>query len=333
MLRFTEEQQAAVVNQRRAFNAQQIAMAETHRLTAEGANLLGNASPMPRDVWGEWDNDGLMVQRSMLAVFNDLAASVARPFPIGKLISYFQQISDSGEVNVSLDGRSTARTDQQTYAYVGTPVPIVNSTFSYGWRQVAAAQTEGVQLDDAGRLNSNRKISETLETWALDGNAKMVVAGAPLYGIRTHPKRSTRSTTNDLSTCTGAEWLADVNATTALLYAKNVFAEPTLYVNINDWKYARETDFSTSYPGKTIAQRVLESGVANVVPSSSVAADEIIAVVKDPTLIRVLNAMPPTTVPLFRANPHDDYNFMSMGAAVVEVRYDTADQSGIAHSS
>jgi hypothetical protein len=156
MLRFEEDQEAAVKNQRRAFNAQQVAMAETHRLNAEGANLMGNASPIPRDVWGEWDNDGLMVQRSMLAVFNDLAASVARPFPIGKLISYFQQISDSGEVNVSLDGRSTARTDQQTYAYVGTPVPIVNSTFSYGWRQVAAAQSEGMQLDDAGRLNANR---------------------------------------------------------------------------------------------------------------------------------------------------------------------------------
>ena len=332
MLRYTTEQEAAVIAQRRAFNINQAEMAQ--RLGAENGNILvGNASPLPKDVWGEWDREGVELQRSRLAVFNDLAASVARPFPIGKLVSYFQQISDSGEVNVSLDGKSTARTDQQTYAYVGTPVPIANTTFSYGWRQWEAARTEGVQLDDAGRMNASRRIDETLETWALDGNSKIVVGGAQLYGIRTHPKRATRSTTNDLSACTGAEWIADVNATTALLYAKNIYAEPTLYVNINDWKYARETDFSTAYPNKTIAQRVLESGVANVVPSSSVAADEIIAVVKDPSLIRVLNAMPPSTVPLFRANPHDDYNFMRMAAAVVEVRYDTADQCGIAHSS
>ena len=332
MLRFTDEQQATVINQRRAFNAQQEAMAQQFGLT-DGAALIGNASPLPKDVWGEWDNDGLVVQRSKLAVFNDLAASVARPFPIAKLISYFQQISDSGEVNVSLDGRSTARTDQQTYAYVGTPVPIVNSTFGYGWRQMEAARSEGVPLDDAGRMNANRKVAETLETWTLDGNDKVVVAGAPLYGIRTHPKRATRSTTNDLSSCTGAEWLADVNAVTQMLYNQNIFAEPTLYVNINDWKYARETDFSAQYPNKTIAQRVLESGISGVVPASDVAADEIIAVVKDPTLIRVLNAMPPTSVPMFRANPHDDYDFMSMAAAVVEIRYDTEDQCGIAHSS
>lgn len=332
MLRFTTAQQNAVIGQRTAFNQQQRELAEALG-NNNGSLVAGNATAVPRDVWGEWDTDGLELQRSRLAVFNDLAATLARPFPIGKLINYFQQISDSGEVNVSLDGRSTARTDQQTYAYVGTPVPIANTTFSYGWRQMEAARTEGIQLDDAGRMNANRRIDETLETWALDGNSKVVVGGNTLYGIRTHPKRATRSTSNDLSACTGAEWLADVNATTALLFAKNIFAEPTLYVNINDWKYARETDFSTSYPNKTIAQRVLESGVAGVVPSSSIAADEIVAVVKDPALIRVLNAMPPATVPLFRANPHDDYNFMRMAAAVVEVRYDTADQCGIAHSS
>lgn len=332
MLRYTTDQEAALLAQRAAFNNQQ------RELSAQlgnnnGSPLVGNASPLPRDVWGQWDEDGIMVQRTRLAVFNDLAQSLARPFPIGKLVSYFQQISDSGEANVSLDGRSMAKKDRQTYAYVGTPVPIVNTTFGYGWRDVEAARSEGMQLDDAGRLNANRVVAETLEDWALDGASNIVVGGAQLYGIRSHPKRSTRSTTNDLSACTGAQWLADVNATTSLLYSQNIFAEPTLYVNINDWKYARETDFSTSYPNKTIAQRVLESGVAGVVPSSSVNADEIIAVVKDPTLLRVLNAMPPSTVPLFRQNPHDDYDFMAMGAAVVEVRYDTADQCGIAHSS
>lgn len=335
MLEFTQQQQDFIVANRRAFNERQTALANAAGLHNDNqANLIGNASPLPRDVWGTWDREAVEIQREVLAVFDDLSGSVSMPMSIGKLIHYFQTVSDSGEVNVSLDGRSKARTDQPVFAYHGTPLPIIDSTFSYGWRQVEAARSDGFQLDASGRANAMYKVAEKMENIALSGDAQIVVDGNTLYGLTNHPKRSTRSTTNDLSACTGPEWVQDVNATIALLHAKNFRVPATLYVNWDDWYYAGNTDYSSAYPNKTIAQRVREAeGVSNVVPSSKVAADEIIAVVKNRRVLQVLNGMPMVTRAQFRANPEDDYNFVTMAATALEIKYDADDQCGIAHSS
>lgn len=326
-----DAQNQLLVHQRRAAAERDRSFAQ---FLGSGAGLVGNASPLPRDVWGEWDREGIEVQREVLSVFGDLAGSVSMPMPIGKLVHYFQIVSDSGSVNVSMDGRSKARTDQPTIAYEGTPLPIIDSTFSYGWRQIESARTEGFQLDGAARRNADFKVAEKLEDLALNGDSTVVVGGDQLYGLRNHPKRNTRSTTNDLNACTGPEWKEDVDATLALLHAANFKVPATLYVNWNDWRYATTTDYSTQYPNKTIAQRILEDTmVREVIPADNIPADEIIAVVKDRRVVQVLNGMPMSTRQQFRANPEDDFNFVVMAAQAVEFKYDAEDNCGIAHSS
>jgi uncharacterized linocin/CFP29 family protein len=329
MLRFSDEQQRFVLANRRAFNERQTAL----NAAIGGSVLLGNAYALPKDVWGQWDREGIEVQRSTLAVFNDLAAAVATPMPIGKLIHYFQTISDSGSANVSLDGRSNARTDKPTFDYHGTPLPIIDSTFSFGWREVEAARTEGFALDGAARMNAMRKVAETLETAALEGYSTITVNGQASYGLRNHPKRNTRSTGVTLNGATGAEWLAEVTATLKLLHGDNFKVPATLYLNWDDWFYATSTEFTTGYP-KTIAQRVMElGGVREIVPADSIVADEIIAVVKDRRVVSVLNGMPMATTAKFRANPQDDYDFVTMAAAAIEVKFDAENNCGIAHST
>ena len=329
MLRFTPAQQNLIVNERRAFNNRQRALAEMH-----GETMFGNASVLPRDVWGQWDREAVELQRSTLMVFNDLAATLSTPMPIGKIVHHFQTVSDSGEVNISLDGRSKGKTDQQVIDYHGTPMPIIDSPFGYGWRQVAAAQTEGFQLDAAGRMNAMRRTAEKLEDLILDGDTKIKVGTSALYGLRTNPKRSTRTTGQALNGATGVQWLADVTATLKLLHAKNFKVPATLYVNFDDWFYAQNTDFSTAYPNKTIAQRVMEGGgVSQVIASDSVTAGQIIAVVKSREVLQVLSAMPMATRAQFRANPEDDYDFVTMAAAALEIKHDADDNCGVAVSS
>lgn len=328
MLRFTPEQQAFVLANRRQFNASQVALANAH-----GQTIIGNALPLPKDVWGQWDREGVEIQRTTLAVFNDLAATVSTPMPIGKLVHHFQTISDSGQANVSLDGRSKGRTDQPVFAYHGTPLPIIDSPFSYGWRQVEAARSEGFQLDSAGRMNAMRTVAEKLESIALDGDAGIVVGGATLYGLRNHPRRNTRTTSQALNGATGAQWLADITATLKLLHADNFKVPATLYLNWDDWFYATSTEFTTGYP-KTIAQRVLElGGVREIIPADSVTAGQIIALVKDRRVVQVLNGMPMMTRAQFRANPEDEYNFVTMAAAAVEIKFDADQNCGVAVSS
>ena len=328
MLRFTDEQQAFVLANRRQFNASQIAMAENH-----GQTLIGNALPLPKDVWGLWDREAVEVQRTTLRVFNDLSSSVSMPMPIGKLVHHFQTVSDSGSVNVSLDGRSKGRTDQPVFAYHGTPLPIIDSPFSYGWRQVAAASTEGFQLDAAGRMNSMRKIAEKAESLMLNGDTDIVVGADPLYGLRTHPRRNTRTTAQALNGATGAQWLATITATLKLLHGDKFKSPATIYLNFDDWFYATSTEFTAGYP-KTIAQRVLElGGLREVIDADSINPGEVIAVVKDRRVLQVLNGMPMTTRAQFRANPEDDYNFVTMAAVALEIKFDANQNCGVAVSS
>ena len=328
MLRFTDEQQAFVLANRRQFNASQIAMAENH-----GQTLVGNALPLPKDVWGLWDREAVEVQRTTLRVFNDLSSSVSMPMPIGKLVHHFQTVSDSGQVNVSLDGRSKGRTDQPVFAYHGTPLPIIDSPFSYGWRQVAAASTEGFQLDAAGRMNSMRKIAEKAESLMLNGDTDIVVGADPLYGLRTHPRRNTRTTAQALNGATGAQWLATITETLKLLHDDNFKSPATIYLNFDDWFYATSTEFTAGYP-KTIAQRVLElGGLREVIDADSINPGEVIAIVKDRSVLQVLNGMPMTTRAQFRANPEDDYNFVTMAAVALEIKFDANQNCGVAVSS
>lgn len=332
-----------IFNQANPHGAKSLAvMPRTPEAAAMVANIIAanartesarNATVLPKDVWGDWDRESVQIERSILAVFSDLAASVSVPFPVAKSLHYAQLVSDSGSALVSMDGRATAPGDQQTYKYAGTPVPMITSAFQYGWRQMEAARSEGFALDSDGRANATRRVAEQLEAAALDGYSDITVNGQASYGLRTHPKRSTRTTGVALNGATGAQWVAEVVATLKLLHAKNHRAPATLYVNWDDWFYAANTEFTSGYP-KTIAQRVLESGgIASVVPSNSVTAGQIIAVVKQTQVVRVLNAMAISTVPKTRIDQFDPYVFMTMAATAVEIKYDDKDQCGVAVST
>lgn len=333
MLLFTNNQRDVVLNTRRAYNAAQRHLGEVAGDAIVGNAAIGNALPLPRDVWGEWDREGIAVQRKTMAVFNDLAASVSTPMPIGKLMHHYQKISDSGQSYISLDGVFEGKTDQQTFEYVGTPIPIISSPFSYGWRQVAAAQSEGFNLDGSGRENAMDKNAQKAELIALDGDTSIVVDGNPLYGLRTHPDRVTRATGVALNGATGPQWVAEFDATLKLLEDQEFTGEATIYVNFADWRYAERNEYTAGYPRKIAEHIRALGGVGQIVPARDVTPGQIIAINKDRRTVQVLNAMPMTTLPKFRANVHDPYDFVNWMAAAVQVKSDANGNCGVAVSS
>lgn len=325
MLKFSKEQAAAVIANRRAFNIKQ------RELGANG--LLGNATSLPKDVWGQWDRDVITVARPLLGVFDDLSNSVAMTLPIGKSLSYYQTASDSGTATVTMDGRDDGRSDQPTLDYHGTPVPVVRSKFSFGWRQMAAAESEGFNIDLAARDNAFRKVAKSLEDGALNGYAGISVNGQASYGLRTHPNRNTRPIGVTLNGATGADWLTEIAATIKANMDANYDGPATIYLNKGDLFYAQTNDFKAT-GDKTISQRLLEiEDIDAIVGSSAVPANEIIAVVKRRDVVQVLNAMPITTLPRFRANTDDDYVFMTQAIAAVQIKADAKGQCGVAHSA
>lgn len=336
MLKYTKEQQALILNARRRWDAMQRNMAAMHGFAVNDANgqfisydnLIGNASVLPRDVWGEWDRSAITVQRDVLAVFNDLAATVSRPMALGKIVHYFMTLSDSGDVNISLDGRGKAKTDQPVMAYEGTPLPIIDSELSFGWRQMLAAQTEGYSLDSDAIANHQRKIAEKLEDLVLNGDSTIDVGGSKIYGLRNAPFRKTGTTAIDLNGASGAQWLEAISEVVSLMHDNNYYAPVTIYLNYKDWFYATVNDYAPNYAG-TIFKRIMEiPGVAALVPASKVPANELLGVVKRSDVVQILNGMPMTMRPKARQNPEDDYVFSVLAAAAPQFKHDANGQAG-----
>jgi len=325
MLRFTPEQELAVNAAREGFNLSQTAM-------AANASLVGNAAPIPVDAWRRIDSRGAMIQRDVLAVFNRLAAANQTPVGVGDLVNFYPQISDSGEVVVSMDGRQAGRGDQANVKYVGTPVPAFTSDARFGWRQMEVIR-KGGSLDTDTIANHQRKVAEKLEDMVLNGLSSIVVGGATIYGLRTFPERSTDTHGVDLNGATGAQWLTAFSNLINALVGDNAFGRVTVFLNYGDWVYASLNEFVAGYP-KTILARMQEiAQVAEIVPASKVPANDMLGIAGLATgeWGSMLQAMPLVTRPKARQNTEDDYVFGVMAMAAPQFKSDYDGHSQIAH--
>lgn len=334
MLRFNAEQDTVVNRSRAAFNGRQTAMAVAAQFAdGFGDNFVGNAAQIPLDAWRRIDARGVAIQRDVLAVFNRLAAANSTPVSMGDIVSYFPKISDSGEVHVSMDGRSEGKADQAIVKYAGTPIPILDSYARFGWRQMEVMRKGPGNLDTDTVANHQRKVAEKMEDMALNGLPTIVVGGSTIYGLRTFPDRNTNTHGFDLSATTGENWLATFEKLINALIADNAFGRVTVFLNYGDYTYADINEFVAGYP-KTILQRLREIGqIADIVPCSKVPADEVLGIANIGTgdWGTILSGMPMVTRPKMRANPEDDYVMGVIASVAPQFKSDFDGKSQIAH--
>jgi uncharacterized linocin/CFP29 family protein len=331
MLEFNQEQQAAIFAARDQFNARQVALAANSGAMA----FEGNALSITVDAWRRIDQRAQALARSRLAVFNRLAQASTIPVSIADLVNYYPQVSDSGEVLVSLDGRGQAKADAASVKYVGTPVPVLTATARMGWRQMEVHRKGGGLIDVTTIANKQRKIAEKLEDMAINGLASVNVGGDTIYGLRTLPQRNTFSHGLTLATATGAQWLAAFKSAISAAIGDNQFGRLTVFVNQGDYTAADTTDYAANYQG-TILQRLRTiSQIADIVPASSVPVNEILGIADLDTgeWGGILSAMPMTTRPKNRSEPEDDYVFSVISAAAPQFRSDYNGQSAFVHGS
>lgn len=326
MLKFTDEQQAAVNHARKSFNDKQAQL-------AGDISIVGNAAAVPLDAWRRVDGVGTQIQRDVLAVFNSLSAASQTPVGVGDIVSYFGKISDSNEVSVSMDGRNAGLQDQAVVSFSGTPIPVIDSASRFGWRQMAVINKGQMSLDTATLANGLRKVAEKAEDMVLNGLSSIVVGGSTIYGLRNFPDRSTDTHGLDLNGASGASWLVAVSKVVTKLIADNAYGRITLYLNYGDYVYADMNEFVAGYP-KTILQRLREiSQIEAIVPASKVPVSEMIGVAGLNTggWGTILSAMPLVTRPKMRHNAEDDFVFTAMMMAAPQFRSDANGQSQIAH--
>ena len=326
MLQFTPAQELAVNAARSAFNQSQSAM-------AANAELVGNATPIPVDSWRRIDARAAQIQREVLAVFNKLAAANTVPAAVADLVSFYGKMDDEGEVALSLDGRQAGLNDGPALTYEGTPIPVLDSSLRFGWRQMEQIRRGAGSLDVDAIATHQRKVAEKLEDMTLNGAASIKVGQSTIYGLRNFPERSTNTHGLTLASASGAQVLAAFKDLLSKLVADNAYGRVTVFLNYGDWLRLSVDEFTSGYP-KTILQRLQEiQQVAEIVPASKVPADEIIGVAGLPTgeWGSILSAMPMTTRPKARHNPEDDYTFSVIAMAAPQFRSDAKGQSQIVH--
>lgn len=329
MLRFTPEQQQAILAARAGFDRTQTALA------AANTDFIGNAAPVDIDAWRRIDSRATDVQRDILAVFNRLALASQTPLDIGDLVSYFPQTSDSGEASVSMDGRHPGRSDQALVKYAGTPVPIVSSEARWGWRQAAVNRKGRLNLDVISTENSMRKVAEKLEDMALNGDSNIVVNGMGVVGLRNHPNRNTFTHGLTLASSTGAQWLTAFTSMINGLIGDNAYGRVTVFLNWGDYTAASINEFAAGYP-KTILMRLKEiEQIEEIIPASKVPANNIIGIAGLSTggWGTILSAMPMVSRPKARVNAEDDYVVSVMAAAAPQFRVDYDGRMPIVHGT
>lgn len=331
MLKFTPEQQAQIAAARAGFNLRMTAMAAN----SAAMSFEGNSLAIPLDAWRRIDGRAQQLARTRLTIFNRLAQASTIPVSIADLVNYYPQVSDSGDVLVSMDGRNTAKADQAVMKFVGTPVPILTSNARMGWRQMEVLRKGGNMLETVSIANNQRKIAEKLEDMVLNGLPSIVVGGDSIPGLRTLPSRNTFTHGFTLATATGAQWLTAFKQAIAAAMGDNQYGQITLFVNQADFTAADTTDYAAGYAG-TILQRLRAiNQIKEILPSASVPSNEILGIVDldGGEWGGILSAMPLTTRPKTRLEPEDDYVFGVIAAAAPQFRSDYAGQSAFVHGT
>lgn len=331
-------QRKHVLNQWNHFAKHNSGFVEANRDTS---GFIGNAAAIiPQDVYREFESQTKELMRANnLVLMNDLMP-LAKSLPVGKVEHIYRQASDSGIVVTDLDGTTPAELDKADYTYDRTIKVIHKTGFGRSWMEMEGQRSEGFDALIDDQANAVRAIQDTIADHIYNG-ASPSFGGTDAYGIKTSSKvQAVDLDTTDLNinfaTSTSpsairAGWIAMRDK---LRIDNNVSGDLTFYIspeiesNLLQF-YGTEAGDS----GKTVIQTLKElPGVADIKMDRSLSGNEVVYGVLDGMFIRPLVGMAVTTVPLFRQNPFDNYNFVTWTNMGLEIKTDYTGKTGWAYA-
>lgn len=324
------EQWKHVVNHRNGFNIQQKAIRQ----------MFNNAAAViPRDVYQEFDNTTLTLARANnLTIMNDLMP-LAKSLPVGKIEHIYRRASDSGIVRSSISGQIPVELDKAAYDYESTIKVIHTTGFGRSWMEIEGQRSEGFDglIDD--QANAVRAMQDAIAAHFIDGTSD-TFNGTDAVGIKNSTAvqsvdldasdLNVNFATNTTPTTIRSKW---VNLIDKLRITNNAVGDITFYVSREIMSNFQQF-FSTSDTGfGTVLQNLKTlAGVADIKEDASLSGNQVVGIILDTRYIRPLVGMAIATVPLFRANPMDNYNFMTWANVGLEIRSDYNSQKGVLYA-
>ena len=317
-------------------------------VNAHNSQMMGNdAAVLPRDVAQEFDRQQVELMRANnLTLLSDLMP-LARALAVGKIESIHRRVSGSGQAKRSLTGRTTVEIDKAAFDYDSTIKVIHQDGFGRDWMEMQSQRTEAFDglVDD--QANSNRTVLDSIATHiysgALDENGKVIsYNGTAATGIKT----STKTVAVDLDASgmnidftSGAATPDAIRTGWVSLVAKlrvdnNVGQDITFYISADiETNFQRFYGTTAGATGKTLMAVLKElAGVADIKVDRTLSGNEVVGLVLNAQYIRPLIGMAVSTIPLFRANPMDGYNYMTWANVGLEIRTDFTGKSGVMYA-
>jgi len=291
------------------------------------------------DEWKDIDTVVLQeAQRRLVGVQDLISRGLVRTGGgLGSTVLQWQDMSDTDDAEVNMDGVSRGAKDRPEFDTNYLPLPIIHRDFSFSIREIESSRnrTSSQPLDLTMAEEAARKVAEKAESILFTGLSAYSLGtnGGTIRGYTDHPDRNTQTLSQnwDASGKSGQEILTDVlNAKQALIndrhYGPFMLYIPTAYETVLD------DEFSTNYP-RSIRSRLLElDGLIGIKVSDFLTANNVILVSMQSSVVRMIEGLPLTTVQ-WETEGGMQVNFKVMTILVPQIRSTQGNRSGIVHIS
>lgn len=331
------KQHTHVVNTRRAARNIDVRLAHD-----EGVQLDVNVGRVPQDVYRDFDNTTkqLMTGDEGGVLLNDLLP-LARSVDIGKIVSEYRKVSDSGLARSSISGQHSKPMDHVAYDYEGTIVLIHDSAFGREWREVEAMRSEGFDAITDDQAASVRAVRRQMFDNFTNGS-DLVFKGTKSYGIKNNPATQLLSLgagglNVDLTSAatTFAQMQSVFLAALTVLQgrANNVEQDIDFYVSPEIWFNLLRTGTNDTRFQTFLAGLQATAGVRSIKKTNGLVGNQFYALALNSQFIQPVVGMAVTTTPIFRTMPMSDYNWLTWCAAGLLIKRDYAGRSGALFAS
>lgn len=308
---------------------------DSFHLVQNTRSIVGNATVLPDLAWQEFDRIVLEEKRDRLVAANDLIdrGLVKRTRGLGATVLKWQDASDMGPAEASMDAVSRGQRDRQTFSTNFLPLTIFFKDVSFSKRDIEASKDPvfGIPLDTSALQEATKLVFELIETVTFTGLSGYAAGGGSIRGYEDFSFRNTGSLTAnwDSSAANGTTIRNDVaNMIQAKTDAKfhgmdSVLYIPSAYQKVLGEDYKANSD-------KTIKTRLLElDGLSDIKVADKMTANNVILSQMTADNMRMVIGLDIQTIHWSTDGMTE--NFKVMAIVVPNPRATQGGRSGIVH--
>lgn len=252
---------------------------------------------------------------------------------LGKTVLETQTASDmeAAELNMDAIAATKVAKDRLKFDIGYLPLPIVSKRFDISARVLNASRSGSQPLDTRQAAIASRLVSEKIEEVLFTGASTYTFGGGVLYGYMDHINRVTGNLTANWDD-SGADPVQDViNMKQKSINVKH-HGPWILYVPTN-FEGPLDEDYVSSYPSKTVRQRILDiGGIEDVKVADKLTADNVLLVEMSEDTVRMIIGLQSTLLQE-EANFGMNLKFLVLAIMVPQIFADQDGNCGIVHYS